>query len=84
MSPASNEQHISRAANTEYAEPVERVETGTAAVGQDHEAAGKKHAESRSGKVKAILNRVFKRGRRRDTTPSLDKSGAERIASSHK
>ena len=84
MSPACNEQHISCATNTEYAEPAERIETGTAVVGQDHEAAGKKHAESRSGKVKAILNRVFKRGRRRDTTPPLDKSGAERIASSHK
>ena len=58
--------------------------TGTAAVGQDREAAGKKHAESRSGKVKATRGRIFKWGRRKDTTAPPDKSGAEMIASSQK
>ena len=72
-SPTSDKQHISRPASTEHTETAERIMTETAVAAQDREAAPKKHAGNRSGKVKATLGRIFKRGRRKATTPPPDK-----------
>ena len=74
-SPTSDEQHISRACS-DHVETVDRIVTGTTAVGRGRKAAGKKHAGNRKGKVKASLHRTHKMKLRKDTIlPSKDSGG---------